>query len=56
MKISEVIRELSDILQEKGDIPVFIADKYTHYNVKWIDHYEERTDIAEHACVRIRDE
>lgn len=54
MKITEMIKELVDVRREHGDLPIFLADRYTHFEIKRT-HYCDATE-EEHFCIRMHDE
>ncbi len=56
MLVAEMIKILEGIRDTRGDIPVLIADRYMHYEVKWIDYSECQGKPKEHVCVRLDDD
>jgi len=51
MNITELINNLTEIKEKHGDIAVLLADKYEHYEIKWVDFSEVGGE--EHACIRM---
>lgn len=49
MVITEMISHLEEIKSEYGDIPILLADRYAHYEIKWIDCSND------HICIRMQD-
>lgn len=54
MLISEMIAQLEVIKKEHGDLPIFLADRYAHYEIKRIN-YSDACD-GPHVCIRMKDE
>lgn len=53
MNIAEMIKELEDIKQQYGDLPIFLADRYAHYTIKRVK-FSDASD-GPHVCVRMDD-
>lgn len=58
MNLTDVIEYLTNIKDTRGNIPVWIATRYQHYEIKWIDYSTCNTNLGvkEHVCIRIEDE
>lgn len=54
MKITEMIELLAKTMKEHGDIPVFLADRFFHYDVKRAN-FSDATD-GPHFCIRMQDD
>lgn len=48
MKITELIKELTETLQKHGDHDVIIADGFDIAQIKWVSFYDEK-DITPHG-------
>jgi len=53
MLISEMELKLKELKEKHGDLPILLADRYNHFEIKWIDYSSVST--GRHICVRMMD-
>tara|TARA_R110000868_G_C10468003_1_gene728064 strand:- start:16 stop:213 length:198 start_codon:yes stop_codon:yes gene_type:complete len=54
MIISDLITRLQELKDKHGDLPVLIADRYQHFEVKWIEF--SSVSGGDHVCLRLDDD
>ena len=54
MKIDELISVLQGIKDKHGNIEALLADRYMHYQIKYID-FSDPGSIEPHVCIRMKD-
>lgn len=52
MLITEMIKQLEALKKEHGDLPILLADRYFHYDIKRVN-FSDATD-GPHVCIRMQ--
>lgn len=53
MKISELEARLKEVRENIGDLPIYIANRYTHYKIRRAEYSQFTVDP--HFCIRLDD-
>lgn len=56
MKISKLIRQLEVLKEQYGELDVIITTHYYHFNIRYVDYYDEASKGDPRICIRIEDD